>query len=144
MLAERAQRHPDAIALVALERPPLTAAALAHEIATLRGTLRALGIGRHGRVGVALPHGPELVVAVAAVAATAIAIPLNPAWRRAEIEAYLGAASIDALLLGPEGPEAAREAARTLGIPVIEAHPSPGGPAGPFTLAGPARGGPCR
>ena len=42
--------------------------------------LRAMGIGRHDRVAVVLPNGPEMAVAVFAVAACAVCAPVNPAF----------------------------------------------------------------
>ena len=40
-----------------------------------------MGIGRHDRVAVVLPNGPELAVAILAVAASAACAPMNPAYR---------------------------------------------------------------
>ena len=51
-------------------------------------TLRAMGIGRHDRVAVVLPNGPEMAVAILAVAASAACAPMNPAYRAEELDRY--------------------------------------------------------
>jgi acyl-coenzyme A synthetase/AMP-(fatty) acid ligase len=42
--------------------------------------LRSLGVGRTDRVAVVLPNGPEAAVAMVAVAAGAVCVPLNPGF----------------------------------------------------------------
>ena len=135
LLADRTRHRPEAIALVAPGRAPLTHGELAAQLEAVRRALRARGIGRRGRVAVALPHGPELAVALTGVAGAATAIPLDPAWRRAECLAALTGARVDALLVGTPRTEAAREAARELGIALVElVPPPPDAPAGMFAL----------
>ena len=137
LLAERARLRPQAIALVAPGRPPLTHGELAAQLGALRRALRLRGIGRRGRVAVTLAHGPELAVALTGVAVAATAIPLNPAWRRAECLTALAVARVDALLADAFGTEAAREAAHELGIALVELMPGPrDAPAGVFALHG--------
>lgn len=135
LLEAQAARSPAAVALAAPGRAPLTFARLhAH----LADTLDTLGVGPHNRVALQLPEGPELGVAVLAVAAGATCAPLNPALRAAECEAVV--ADLDAtavvVLAGSESP--VRPVARARGIRVIELTPSAEA-AGLFTLSGDGR-----
>jgi acyl-CoA synthetase (AMP-forming)/AMP-acid ligase II len=47
-----------------------------------------MGIGRHDRVGVVLPNGPEMAMAVLSVAASAACAPINPAYGNEELEKF--------------------------------------------------------
>ena len=47
-----------------------------------------MGIGRHDRIAVVLPNGPELAVAILTVAASAACAPLNPAYGAEELDRY--------------------------------------------------------
>jgi acyl-coenzyme A synthetase/AMP-(fatty) acid ligase len=51
--------------------------------------LRGLGVGRDDRVAIVLPNGPEMAVAFLASALCGTAAPLNPAYRRDELDFYL-------------------------------------------------------
>ena len=66
----------------------------------------------------------------------------GPGSRRPSSRPISVPASVDALLLWADGLAPAREAARALGIPVMEARPAPGHPAGAFTLHGASVGRP--
>ena len=47
-----------------------------------------MGIGRHDRIAIALPNGPEAAMAILAVAASAACAPMNPAYRTEEVARY--------------------------------------------------------
>ena len=64
LLDHQAERIPDAPALLAPDRRPLTYAGLREHVERTSRTLRAIGIGRHDRVAIVLPNGPELVSAI--------------------------------------------------------------------------------
>ena len=59
LLLHHAQSAPDRAAILAPGRDPMTYGELWKQACALVRTLRALGIGRTGRVAVVLPHGPE-------------------------------------------------------------------------------------
>ena len=80
ILVHHAKRTPDATAILAPGRAPLTYSRLYQHIDKVGNTLRAVGLGRHDRVVVVLPNGPDLAVAVLAVAASATCAPMNPAY----------------------------------------------------------------
>src|SRR5262245_49402092 len=80
ILEHHAKRSPDAQAILAPGRAPLTYSRLYQHIDKVGNTLRAIRLGRHDRVVVVLPNGPDLAVAVLAVAASATCAPMNPAY----------------------------------------------------------------
>jgi acyl-CoA synthetase (AMP-forming)/AMP-acid ligase II len=73
------------------------------------------------RIAAALPNGAALVLAFFGIAcARAVAAPLNPAYTRDEFAFYLADIAPRALLVAPGSGPGAREAAESLGIPVLE------------------------
>ncbi|MGA8259219.1 MAG: acyl--CoA ligase [Arenicellales bacterium] len=131
-------------ALLAPERPPLDFAGLRRQCARTVESLNALGIGRGDRVGIVLSNGPEMAGSFLAVAHAATTAPLNPAYRRSELEFYLSDIGARAVVVEQDGDTPARQAARTLGIAVLELHHSPDDPAGVFELDGPHLGSAAR
>ena len=139
-----------AIAISAPSRSPLSHAGLRQLIEATLATLNGLGIGRNDRVAIVLPNGPEMATCFLAVASAATSAPLNPAYRADEFEFYLDDLQARALIVDQGSSSPAVEAARKLGIRLIELVVAEGAPAGTFTLqAGAAQacdhgGGPWR
>src|SRR5436190_18545766 len=79
LLEHQSKGIPDAPAILAPGRVPLTYGRLYQHIDDMERTLRAMGIGRHDRIAVVLPNGPEMAVAILAVAASAACAPMNQA-----------------------------------------------------------------
>jgi acyl-CoA synthetase (AMP-forming)/AMP-acid ligase II/acyl carrier protein len=134
LVRRAAHRDPAALAILAPGRSPLAYGALVEHIDLVLKALAACGCGRGARVALALPNGPELAVAVVAVACGAQCAPFNPAL---DVDAYLTALRalrIDALIVpaGDEGP--AVRAARELARLVIRMHVGTADPAGTFRL----------
>ena len=142
LLESQTECTPNAVALLAPERAPLTYKRLAEQVATVVTCLNDLGIGRHDRVAIVLPNGPEMAVAFLAIASAATSAPLNPAYQASEFDFYLSDLEAKALVVlgGDDSP--ARAAAHARGIPIVELIPSTDGPAGLFMLVGKA--GPLR
>jgi acyl-CoA synthetase (AMP-forming)/AMP-acid ligase II len=88
LLAAQADRSSHAVAIATPGRAPLTYRRLHQRMREVVNTPHASGIGRHERVALALPNGPEMAVAFPAVAAGAIGAPLNPACRAHEFDSY--------------------------------------------------------
>jgi fatty-acyl-CoA synthase len=89
VLAAHAQQTPDALAL---QDPSgsLTYGQMWAAIGSVARWLRAQGVERGDRVAIALPRcSANLVVLFAAMAAGAVAAPVNISLRRAEVSAYL-------------------------------------------------------
>jgi len=134
LLAAQLNRNPEAIAITAPGRTPLTYRQLNHHINTVVATLNTLGVGRNDRIAIVLPNGPEMAVAFLAVAAGATAAPLNPAYRADEFDFYLSDLKAKALIIQASVAEPARAVARARHIPIIELQPMLKAEAGIFTL----------
>ena len=134
LLREQALMRPEAPAILAPGRQPLSYAGLQAQAQRLGGHLRAIGVARSSRVAVVLPNGPEMAVAFLGVAACATCAPLNPASQAAEIRFHLQDTRAEALLLrrGEAGP--ARDMARELGLKLIDVDIDDAAPAGVLRL----------
>ncbi len=136
VLEEWAVRTPDAPALLAAGRMPLTYGRLRRHIDDVVQRLRTLGVGRQDRIALALPTGPEMAVAFLAVAAGAVCAPLHPASSTDELDAYLTDLDAKALMVLAGTDTPARAVAHVRGMQIIELSPVPGAEAGLFTLTG--------
>src|SRR5215472_15663760 len=63
LLADYVERTPDALAILAPERAPLTYGRLQQHMDDVLQMLHVLGLGRHDRIVLVLPNGPEMAVA---------------------------------------------------------------------------------
>jgi acyl-CoA synthetase (AMP-forming)/AMP-acid ligase II len=142
ILEHYAERTPAAPAILAPGRAPLTYSRLYQHIDKAGHTLRAMGLGRHDRVAVVLPNGPELAVAVLAVAASATCAPMNPAFGAEEVDRYFADLRPRALITQVDSP--ARRVALSRGIQVIELLTTVDAEAGLFTLASDHESAPSR
>jgi len=107
------------LAIASPGRPPLLYGELVGVMNRTRATLRALGIGKSDRVAIVMPDSAEAAVAFLAVAGAAAAAPLNPAYKREEFSYYLNDLGAKALVVAQGDETIAREAAISLGIPVL-------------------------
>jgi len=130
------QGAPDAPAIGAPERQPLTFRDLDDLATDTVGRLNALGIGRNDRVAIVLPNGPEMAVAFVAVGAGATTAPLNPGYRAEEFAFYLTDLNARALLLDQDGNAAAEQVAADLGVPILRLETDESAPAGQFRITG--------
>lgn len=136
LIATQAQQNPDAIALFAPGRAPLTYSRLLSQVDNVVQTLNAIGLGRNDRIAIVLPNGPEMAVTFLAVAAGATNAPLNPAYRATEYDFYLSDLHAKALIVQSGSDSPARAVARAHGVPLIELSPALEAEAGIFTLTG--------
>jgi acyl-CoA synthetase (AMP-forming)/AMP-acid ligase II/acyl carrier protein len=128
-----ASTQPDAIALLGVNRDPLTYGQLYRHLGQVAGALRGQGIAPGDPVAVVLPNGPDMAAAFGAIAAAACCAPLNPGYRAPEYEFYLSDLGAKALIIQAGLDSPARAVAQTHQIPVIEL--TPGDPmAGAFSL----------
>jgi acyl-CoA synthetase (AMP-forming)/AMP-acid ligase II/thioesterase domain-containing protein len=130
--------QPDAWALGAPGRRPLTFAQLQTHVDHTVATLNEMGIGLGDRVAVVIPNGSEMAAAFVTVASGATCAPLNPAYRPEEFEFYLTDLGARALIVQADCDSPARVVAQRLGIPQIELWPSAEAEAGMFELRGQA------
>ena len=118
---------------------PLTYGRLYQHIETTGVALRAMGIGRRDRVAVVLPNGPEMTVAILAVAANAACAPMNPAYGAEELDRYFADLRPCALITRAGADSPARRVALSCGVCVVDISSPPDAEAGLFTLMGDRR-----
>ncbi|HYK43463.1 MAG TPA: AMP-binding protein, partial [Thermoanaerobaculia bacterium] len=138
LLQGQARRRPEATALIGPEGSPTTYGRLAGSVETTARALRALGLGTSDRVAVVLANGPEMATAFLALSANGVFVPLNPAYRRQEFDFLLSDVGARALIVASGSDSPARSAARSLGLPVLEAAIDPDGG---LSISGPRIGG---
>lgn len=117
------ENHP---ALVAPGRPDLTYGQLRRNITTLAAQLNSFGLGRGDRVAIAMPNGPDMVLAYFGTALAATAAPLNPKYKQEEFAFYYEDTQAKALITLPGTLELAH-AAVLPGMAIIEAIPNDDG-----------------
>ena len=128
-----AERTPDAPAILAPGRLPLTYRALLEQIERSVRALNDAGLGRNDRVALALPDGPELAVAILAVGSAATAAPLNPDSPVDDLGARVVGLRPDAIVVLADTEGGPRRAAGD--VPVVDLVPTPAA-AGAFALRG--------
>jgi len=126
---------PDRAAIEAPGRDPMTYGGLCRQVRTAVEALNGMGYGRGDRIAVMLENGPGMATAFLAVMAGFTCAPLNPLYRKAELEFYLPDMRASAIIISPGVEPSVPAAARSLGIPVITLRPS-GRVAGAFDLTG--------
>jgi acyl-CoA synthetase (AMP-forming)/AMP-acid ligase II/thioesterase domain-containing protein/aryl carrier-like protein len=136
ILAERADRSPASIAILAPGRAPLDFRALNRHVESIARQLHSMGIGRGDRVAIVLPNGPEMATAFLGVASCAVSAPLNQAYRAHEFDFYLSDLNAKALLIDQGLDSPARDVARARGIRIIDVAHTPGDAAGMFHMNG--------
>src|SRR4051812_34529697 len=119
MIAARARTESELRAVGAPGREPLSYGGLDAQLRGMADFLGKAGIRRGDRVAVALPNGPELAVAMLGIATVATCVPLNLAFKEAELDALLSSLGVRALLASEDEAPAAVEVARRLGIEVL-------------------------
>ena len=88
LLQDQAERTPEALAILAPGRAPLTYGHLFRHVEKMVQTLYAMGVDRQDRVALVLPNGPEMAVAFLATAAGATCAPLNPAYSTSSLAIF--------------------------------------------------------
>ncbi|MGC1776732.1 MAG: condensation domain-containing protein [Xanthobacteraceae bacterium] len=132
LFEHHAAHRPQAAAILAPGREPLSYGGLHRHIGEVGRTLRAMGMGREDRVGLMLPNGPDMASAIIAVASNAGCAVINPSYAPDELERYFAALRLRALII-PAGAEVpARRIAQAAAIAVIDLSTSE--TAGLFTL----------
>ncbi len=118
VLRAAAERGPDAPAVLAPGRAPLTHARLLDRVHRTAALLRDRGLGAADRVALVAQNGPDAATAFLSVACVCACAPLDPACTPSEFRFYLRNLRVRALLAEP-GLEAAAAVAGELGLPVI-------------------------
>jgi acyl-CoA synthetase (AMP-forming)/AMP-acid ligase II len=138
LVDDRARFSPGSVALVAPGRPPATYEVLLAQVRRVAGAMRARGIAPADRVALVVEGGPEAASAFLGISSASVCAPLNPAYRRDELDFYLSDLRARAVVVSGTLQTEAREIARRRGIDVIELISDDGQPAGVFDLDGPS------
>ena len=136
LLSAQAQRDPDAAAILALGRTPLTFGALLDQLDNIRATLNGCGLGRGDRIALLAGRGPETAVAALGIACCAACVPLNIAATPTELEHDLVETRAKALLVPETASAAVKDLARRMGILLLEYSVEESTPAGRIRIHG--------
>ncbi len=120
VIRRHALATPDAPALLAEGKEPLTYRGLADLINDVRAKLNAMGFGRNDRIALIGPNDASLAALCTAVWGSATALPLNPALTLGEFAIYLRDLKAQAVAVLADTETPARDAAREIGLPLIE------------------------
>ena len=136
LIQESALASPEALALHAPGRQPLSYSALHSHVVRTAKAFRKHGIRKDDAVAIVLPNGPEMATAFLAACTAAVCAPLNPTYRADEFEFYFADLPAKALVISglPDCP--ARDVARKMGLPIIELAWSERDTAGIFSVIG--------
>ena len=134
LIACQSRRTPDALAILAPGRSPLTYRGLTQRIDNAIDALAAAGVGRGDRVALAVPNGPEMAVALIAVMGCAECAPLSPLLDEAAYLVALRTLHVDVIVVPEGGDTPVVRAAQALTLPVIRLAVLPHEPAGSFCL----------
>ena len=129
-------QKPAATALEDLEGRKTTYGQLHDHVCNVVGTLNGGGFRRNDRIAITLPNGPEMAVAVVALACGFTTIPLDPNQTAFEYGKYMERVHARALLVEKGSELASRKVAKDLGMEILEIIKSEDGRAGIFSLAG--------
>lgn len=126
----QAERRPDAPAILAPGRAPLSYAGLVAAVERAAAALCAQGVTPGTRIALVLPPGADTVTALLATGAVAAAAPLSPAAPEAELERAFAAMNVDGVI---SGIPAAQHVAKRRALPLLDlaAHAAAGRWAGP-------------
>ena len=132
-----AAAHPARPAVI-LDSVVLTYAELARSVRQLAGWLRDQGVGSGDRVAIMLPNLPSFpVIYYAALRLGAVVVPMNPLFRRREIQYYLE--DSEARLIAAMPGEEVQAAVEATGAQLLEVGPAglPDGLVGPGATSSP-------
>jgi acyl-CoA synthetase (AMP-forming)/AMP-acid ligase II len=132
----------DDIAVAGIGQLPLSYSELRALVARTTQQLNQLGIGRNDRIAIVLPNGPTMATAFVSIANCATTAPLNPAYKHAEFDFYLGDLNANALVVEKDSTSPAVAVARDGGIRIIELNSDPSQPTGSFDLTSDAAASP--
>jgi acyl-CoA synthetase (AMP-forming)/AMP-acid ligase II/thioesterase domain-containing protein/acyl carrier protein len=145
IVRRHAHMTPDALALLAENRAPLTYAELARLMDRIQEQLNAAGFGRGDRIATIGPNDASTTSLITGIMDCATAVPMNPDLSPGEFALYLRDLKVQAVAVDAGIETAARAAALRIGLPVLEVGPTAGNTAGLIEIGpGPAAGTPAR
>jgi len=118
-------QNPDHPAIETPGYQPLTYRDLRKQVLLVMKTLNSMGFGRNDRIAVIMPGGPVTAVLGIAVMAGFTHTPLNPQYQEPEFLAIFPRLKVKAIIVQKNNKTAARSAALSCNIPIIEITPLP-------------------
>ncbi len=118
-------QDPDHSALESPGQQALSYRDLQKQVLLVIKTLNSLGFGRNDRISVIMPGGPETAVLGIGIMAGFTHAPLNPQYKDPEFREMFSRLNVKAVLVQKNHETAARAAALSCNIPVIEITPEP-------------------
>jgi acyl-CoA synthetase (AMP-forming)/AMP-acid ligase II/acyl carrier protein len=120
LLAGQAERNRTSCALKSRSGEKLSYYQLNERVCKLVSQLRSLGVGPRARVGIVMPNGLDMSVALLAITSASIAAPLNPSCREAELQSYLDDIQVDCIVTAENCESPVRAVAGNKDIPILE------------------------
>lgn len=120
LIHQQAAQRGDAPAILAPDHPVITYGDLNRMLAHAAVVLSSAGLQTGSTVALVCSNGPVAATSFLGIAAYTACAPLNPAYRAAEFEYYFSDLKAAALFIQSGIDSAATEAARKLGIPVLD------------------------
>jgi oxalate---CoA ligase len=134
LLEHWAGTTPDAPALLAPGKQPLSYGRLYEQTRSVASQLRSIGIGADDRVAIVHGNGPELAVAFLAASSAGISAPLNPSYRMSELDFYLSDLRAKAMIVTSADPQL-RVLEKRRVVRLLEIETSDTAEAGVFSLS---------
>jgi acyl-CoA synthetase (AMP-forming)/AMP-acid ligase II len=119
LITANCDNHPTAVALGRPDGPFLDHVSLHCIVVAMGDTLRSIGVERGDRIALSLPDALHAAVAFLAVATHAVCAPMNPRYRRGEIEFHLTDLGISAPVVPDDEDPPALDAAAQLGVSIL-------------------------
>ena len=134
LIFTRSKNSPLAPAILSPGKKSLSYRKLYQHLQSTALQLTRMGIKQGYRLALVLPNGPEMATAFLAISSVSTCAPLNPAYLVDEFKFSMEDLHVKALVTFPGSEHPARQAAVSLGIPIIDLKPDPVF-AGIFSLA---------
>jgi len=123
LIQKQNNKTPDALAILAPGKQPLTYRKLAAHLETIAVQLNRFGFQCGDRVALVLPNGPEIATVYLAVSSVCTCVPLNPAYQVNEFAFSMKDLRAKALITSFGFDHPACQAAASLDLPVLNLVP---------------------
>lgn len=118
-IADSKKKTPNAIAMLAPQKQPITYDQLFRHLVKTTSSLQQLGITNTDRVALVMNNGPEMATAFLAIGSVAVCVPMNAKCSLSEFKAYLSAVKAKAIVIAYGMSTEAIKAAMELEIEII-------------------------
>ncbi|WP_312562608.1 non-ribosomal peptide synthetase [Anaerospora sp.] len=119
LIADYKQKTPNAIAILAPQKQPITYDQLFQHLIKTTSSLRQFGIINTDRVALVMNNGPEMATAFLAIGSVSVCVPMNSKSSLSEFKTYLSAVKAKALVIAYGMSTEAIQAAMELEIEII-------------------------